>query len=116
MSPAITIISLLLAAALAFSAIRKLSHEPRYVEGYLRVGVPEDRLDPLAVVLVAGAAGLIAGLFWTPVGIAAAAGLVVYFLVAIGFHLRAGDAESLPTPLVMEALAVSVLGLQLATL
>ena len=44
----------------------------------------------LAVVKVTAVAGLIAG-FWIPgVGLAAMAGLVVYFLTAAGAHLRAG--------------------------
>src|SRR5262245_5826414 len=91
MSVATVISSLLLASLLCYSAARKLSHEPRYIEGYLRVGVPERRLNQLAGVLVAGAASLVAGLFWTPVGIASAIALLAYFAVAIAFHLRADD-------------------------
>jgi hypothetical protein len=107
-------VSILLAALLAFSAIRKLSHRPEVVQAYLRAGVPEDKLDYLAVTLLAGAAGLLAGLLWAPLGVAAALALVVYFLVAMAFHIRAGDAEHLPTPLVMALLAAAALALRLA--
>ena len=113
MSVATAAVSVLLAALLAFSAIRKLSHRPEVVEAYLRAGVPEDKLDYLAITLLAGAAGLVVGLFWDPLGLAAALALVVYFLVAMAFHLRAGDAEHLPTPLVMELLATAALVLRL---
>lgn len=109
-------VSVLLASLIAYSAIRKLSHRPAVVETYVRAGVPEDWLDRLAIVLLAGAAGLLAGLAWAPVGMAAAAALTVYFLVAIAFHVRAGDAEHLPTPLVIAVLAAAALSLRLATL
>ena len=103
------IVSILLAALLVYAAVRKLSHRPAVVATYTRVGVPEERLDQLAWILLAGAVGLIAGLFWPPIGVAAGAGLVVYFLLAIAAHLRAGDARNLPTPVAMELLAVASL-------
>jgi DoxX-like family len=102
-------VSSLLAALLAFSAIRKLSHQPEVVAMYTRVGVPEDKLNYLALLLLAGAAGLLAGLLWAPLGVAAAAALVVYFLLAIGAHIRADDAVHVPTPVVIELLAVAAL-------
>jgi hypothetical protein len=111
---AATVLSVLLAAALAYSALRKLSHDEQVVQGYLRAGVPEDKLDHLAIVLLAGAAGLLLGLAWTPIGAAAALALTGYFLVAVAFHIRAGDAEHLPTPLVLALAAAAVLVLRLA--
>jgi DoxX-like protein len=112
---AAVIVSALLAAGLAYSALRKLSHGPEVVQTYARVGVPEARLDQLAIILLAGAGGLVAGLFWTPIGLAAAVGVVVYFLLAIAAHVRAGDQEHLPTPLVIELAAVAALALRLAS-
>jgi hypothetical protein len=103
------LVSVLLAALLVFTAVRKLSHRPEVVATYTRVGVPEDKLDYLAWILLAGAAGLIAGLAWRPVGVAAGIGLVVYFLLAIASHVRADDARNLPAPVVMELLAVASL-------
>jgi hypothetical protein len=114
MNVATSIVSALLAALLAFSAIRKLSHRPEVVETYLRAGVPEDKLNYLAITLLAGAAGLVVGLLWAPLGVAASLALVAYFLVAIGFHIRADDAEHLPTPIVMALLAAAALALRLA--
>jgi DoxX-like family len=109
-------VSILLATLLAVAAIRKLSHRPAVVETYLRVGVPEDRLDQLAVILLSGAAGLLVGLVWAPIGVAAAIGVVIYFLVAIAFHVRADDAEHAPTPVIIWLLAAAALGLQIARL
>jgi DoxX-like family len=112
---ATAVLSSLLAAALGYSALRKLSHRPEVVRTYLRAGVPEDRLDQLAVVLLAGAGGLLLGLLWAPVGLAAAACLVVYFLVAVTFHIRAGDARNMATPLVLALMAGAALALRLVT-
>ena len=103
------VVSILLAALLVFTAVRKLSHRPDVVATYTRVGVPEERLDQLAWILLAGAAGLIAGLFWPPIGVAAGIGLVVYFLLAVAAHIRAGDSGNLPVPVAMELLAIASL-------
>jgi DoxX-like family len=105
------VVSGVLAALLTFSAVRKLSHAPDVVESYARAGVREQWLNPLAIVLLAGAAGLVAGIFWEPLGIAAAGAFVAYFAVACSFHLRNGDAAHLPTPLLMLALAAAALAL-----
>ena len=113
---ATTVVTVLLAATLAWSAIRKLSHQEQVVRSYRRAGVPEGMLNALAMILVAGAAGLILGLLWAPIGIAAATGLICYFIVAVAFHIRANDAKNLPTPLTLAAIAAVVLALRLATL
>jgi hypothetical protein len=113
---ATVIVSALLAVLLAFAATRKLSHREEVVRTYVRVGVPEDKLDYLAAVLLAGAAGLIAGLLWAPIGVAAATGVVVYFILAVAAHVRADDAGNLPTPLTIEAIALGALALRLATM
>jgi hypothetical protein len=108
--------SILLAVLLAYAAVRKLSHRAPVVDSYRRVGVPEDKLNALAVILLSGAAGLLAGLWWAPIGVAAATGVVCYFIVAAGFHVRAGDARNLLTPIALGVLAAAVLALRLATL
>ena len=116
MFAAAAVVSVLLAALLAFAAVRKLGHRPEVVAGYARVGVPEDRLDQLAYILLAGAAGLLAGLAWAPLGVVAAAGVVAYFVLAVAAHLRADDTAHLLTPVVILALGVAALVLRLATL
>lgn len=108
------IASLLLAALLSVTAVRKLSHTPEVVASYRRAGVPEDRLTLLALLLLAGAAGLIAGLFWTPIGVATSIALILYFAVAITSHLHATDTRRTPTPALFGLLAAAVLVLHLA--
>jgi hypothetical protein len=109
MSIATAAVSLPLAALLVLTALRKLSHRPEVVATYTRVGVPEERLNLLAALLLAGAAGVVVGLFWTPAGIAAAAALVAYFALAIGAHLRAHDAANAFMPVLYLLLALATL-------
>jgi hypothetical protein len=116
MFAAAAVTSVLLAAVLVYSALTKLSHRERFVQGYVRVGVPEDKLDYLAIILLAGAAGLMLGLVWAPIGVAATAGVTLYFLVAIAFHIRADDPEHVPTPLAIALIATAALVLRVATL
>lgn len=114
MFAAMIALSLMLAALIGYAAARKLSHRPEVVAEYARVGVPEERLDLLAFLLLAGAAGLVAGLAWAPIGIVAAAGLVVYFLAAIAAHVRAREALNRIVPAVVLTLfAAAVLVLRM---
>jgi DoxX-like family len=115
MFAATVVLSALLALLMSYAAIRKLSHRPEVVATYTRVGVPEERLDLLAATLLAGAAGLLIGLAWAPLGVAAGAAIVLYFLVAIAAHIRSGDLEHLPTPIVMELLAIGATALRAAS-
>ncbi|MFI5898413.1 DoxX family protein [Actinoplanes sp. NPDC051513] len=110
----LTVVSLLLAVLLLVVAIRKLTHAPAVVESYRRVGVPERRLNLLALILATGGAGLVAGLWWRPLGVAAAAGLLVYFVLAVVAHVRHQDLKPLPTPVAFLALSAAVLALHLA--
>jgi hypothetical protein len=112
---ATVVVSALLAALMSYAAVRKLSHRPEVVATYTRVGVPEERLDLLALTLLAGAAALLLGLAWAPIGVAAGIATVIYFLVAIGAHIRHGDLGNLPTPVVMELLAVAATALRLGS-
>jgi hypothetical protein len=97
----------LLAALLAYAAGRKLSGRPEVVESYARVGVPAARLPLLAVVLLVGAAGLVAGWVWPHLGLAAAISLSVYFCLALVAHQRHRDLEHAVTPAILLALAVA---------
>lgn len=111
---ATAVVSVLLATLLVVTAVLKLGHRPAVVDMYRRVGVPEERLNLLAVLLLAGAAGLVVGLWWEPMGVAAAAALVVYFLLAIGAHLRARDNANVPMPALYLALSAAALTLHIA--
>jgi len=97
----------LTAGLLVYAAVRKLSGRPEVIESYARVGVAAARLPVLAVVLLGGAAGIVAGLVWRPLGIAAGVGLTVYFVLALVAHARHRDLAHATTPAVLLALSVS---------
>jgi hypothetical protein len=74
------------------------------------VGVPEGWLPLLGALKAAGAAGLLIGLLWVrPIGIAAAAGLVLFFVGAMAAHVRARVLYNLAFPGFYLALAVGSL-------
>lgn len=116
MHPITVAASTLLAALLAFTAGRKLSHRESVVRSYLRVGVREEMLNLLAAILLAAAAGLLVGLAWPPIGLAAAIGLVCYFAVAIASHFRADDQAHVAMPIAYWLLALGVAVLHLIAL
>ena len=71
------------------------------------VGIAPRWIPYLAVVEGAGTAGLVAGLFGLPlVGLAAAAGLVVFFAVAVLVHARARVLHNIAFPALFLFLAV----------
>ncbi|MCW2965357.1 MAG: hypothetical protein JWO17_2609 [Actinomycetia bacterium] len=111
---AAAIVSSLLALALVASARAKLVRDPQLVKGMARVGVPEDKLWLLATAEIAGAAGIVAGLFWWPIGVVAATAVVLYFVGAVASYLRVNDRTIAPA-LVMLVAAVAVLVLRATT-
>jgi uncharacterized membrane protein HdeD (DUF308 family) len=58
-----------------------------------RVHVSRRWMLPLGTVLASGAAGLLAGFVIPALGIAAAIGLVLYFVCAVTAHLRVRDRD-----------------------
>ncbi|MFM9495405.1 DoxX family protein [Streptomyces galilaeus] len=80
------------------------------------VGVPRSWLPRLAALKLAGAAGLLLGLHDAaprPLGAAAACGLVLLYLGALTFHLRARVLHNLAFPGFYLATAVASLALAL---
>jgi DoxX-like family len=76
------------------------------------VGVPRTWLPYLGVLKAAGAAGLLLGLLGIrPLGIAAAVGLVLFFIGALGAHVRARVFHNIAFPLTFFALAAATLTL-----
>jgi hypothetical protein len=103
--------SLLALAALA-SGYGKLSRKKQIVDGLTWLGVPLGMFPFLATCEIAGAFGLLIGLWYAPLGIAAGTGVVVFFIGAVGAHLRKSDFKNLPSALVMLVLAVAALTLR----
>lgn len=113
---ALVITTVLLTFIALNSALMKLRRNDQVVATiHDTVGVPMRFLPVLAGLEIAGAIGIVAGLWLEPLGIAAAAGLTAYFLGAVGSHLRVGDTKGAAMPLAPLALSIAVLVLRIAT-
>lgn len=99
-------------AANGFSGVAALAHFAPILPGMARAGVPASWLTfPIGTLKTAGALGLLVGLLWLPAaGIAAAAGLVMFFVCAMYTHVLARDFSS------QFALATGFLALDAAVL
>lgn len=115
MFTATVIISIVFALVLVVSGSGKLAGQKQQLETMRKVGFPADKLWLLASAEIAGAAGLIVGLFWWPLGVAAAIGLILYFVGALTAHLRVRD-PGWPPAAVLFLVAVAALVLRLASI
>jgi uncharacterized membrane protein YphA (DoxX/SURF4 family) len=90
------VVTILLAAMVLFSGVGKLRNDPHIVKViHETVGVPMKYFPALAACEFAGALGLVLGIWWPLLGIAASVGLVIYFLGAMVSHLRVGDLKGI---------------------
>jgi len=85
------------------------------VANVAKVEVPPSWLLPLGALKFAGAIGLIAGIAMPFIGVAAAIGLVLFFVCAIFAHLRVSWYSALPFPIAFLLFAAVALVLRLAS-
>lgn len=111
---ATAVVSGLLALALAGSAGAKLSRHPMVVEMLTGLSVPTAWMPWLVSAEIAGGVGLLLGLVFAPIGIAAAIGLICYFIGAVITHVRARD-NQIVAPIVLAGLAVAALTLRISS-
>ncbi|MET9000352.1 DoxX family protein [Amycolatopsis sp. Hca4] len=93
------IVTIAAAAWVGFSAVSMFARAKWVVEPITEYGVPQSWWNLLGTAKAAGAAGLLAGLYWPPIGIAAAIGLVLYFGGALITVARARSYAHLVFPL-----------------
>lgn len=106
------VVTLVAVAANGFSGVAALVRFRPILPGMIRAGVPESWVVfPIGTLKLAGAVGLLVALFGIePVGIAAAAGLVLFFVCAVYTHVLVSDYSP------QIALALAFLALNSATL
>jgi DoxX-like family len=112
--PPTFIVALLAAAANAFSAALEFIRFQQVLINMAKVGVPESWFTILGFLTAVAALGLLAGIFFPVIGIAAAIGLILFFVAAIVTHLRSRD-FSFGLASVFLLLAVTALVLRLQT-
>ncbi|GAA3650365.1 hypothetical protein GCM10022224_011480 [Nonomuraea antimicrobica] len=90
MSIAYLVVTIITIAVNSWAAIADLARARFVLANSTAVGVPHSWIPLLAALKAAGAAGLLLGLLGLRlVGVAAAAGLVLFFVGAIATHVRA---------------------------
>lgn len=90
MNNALVVITLFTAAITAAIAIADFVPARFVLANSAQVGVPRSWLPALGALKLAGAAGIVVGMLGLrELGIAAAAGLVLFFVGAVWTHLRA---------------------------
>jgi uncharacterized membrane protein YphA (DoxX/SURF4 family) len=109
-------ISLLLAAACLLPAAGKLLGHPKMQQSAAHFGIPWTRYRLIGVAELAAAAGILIGLWWHPLGLAAAAGMALLLLGAMITHRKAADSGKEAAPawlallLTLAYLAIALIG------
>jgi hypothetical protein len=89
MFTAYVVVTVLTAAANMYAATADVTRPEWLVANMARARVPPSWLLPLAALKAAGALGVLVGIGVPPLGIAASAGLVMFFIGALITHFRA---------------------------
>ena len=114
MGIACLVVGIVLAAMTFFSGVGKLRKDSRIVTAiHETCRVPMRCFPLLAACEIAGAAGVVLGFWWPPLGAAAAGGLVVYFLGAVIAHLRVGDSRGIGPAAFLLTLSLAALVLRI---
>jgi uncharacterized membrane protein YphA (DoxX/SURF4 family) len=110
-----TALSLLLATACLLPSLAKLLGHPKMQKSAAHFGIPWRHYRLIGVAELAAAAGVLAGLWWHPLGVAAAAGMAVLLIGAVITHRRALDSAKEMTPALLAlAITISYLAVALA--
>ncbi len=115
MDTATVIVTVLLAVLFTFAASIKLLGVPQSLTVRDRLGVKPLQWRLIGACELAGVAGVLVGLIWAPIGIAAAIGLALLSVGAIAFHRRASDGFADTAPAVI-GLALAIAAAVLHTL
>jgi len=116
MGTAYLFITTALAAMAVFSGVGKLRRDPKIVQIIHEVvGVPMKYFPLLAACEIAGGLGLVLGIWWPLLGVAAAVGLVIYFLGAVVSHLRVSDVKGVGPAAFLLTVSVAALALRILT-
>jgi hypothetical protein len=115
MFTAYVIVTILAAAANTYAATNDFMRAEMVLASMNRLGVPESQLFLLGALKAAGAAGLLVGIGVPAIGLAAAVGLVLFFVGAIVTAVRAHWYTHVPQPAAFLMLAAGSLVLGLAS-
>jgi hypothetical protein len=107
-------VTILTGAANSYAAFADLTRPAWLVDNMTKARVPQSWLLPLAALKAAGAVGVLIGIGVPMLGIAASAGLVLFFIGALITHFRARY-WAVAAPVAFLLLAVGSLVLRIAS-
>ena len=110
------VVAVLTAAINGWAASTDFTGAESARDNAVKVGVPLSWLLPLGGLKVAGAVGLLVGIAVPVIGVAAAIGLVLFFVCAVFAHLRVRWYATLVFPGTFLLLAAAALVLRLASM
>lgn len=84
-------VSVVYALLCAAPAAMKLSGSAQMRTAAEHFGIPWSRYRVIGILEAAAAAGILAGIFWRPIGFTSALGMVALLIGAVIFHRRAND-------------------------
>lgn len=120
MEIAVIVLSVLLAVMAVAVSVPKLRLQGTAWTALRSRGLKENQVRAIGVAELAGGLGLLVGLFWSPLAIASAIGLLLLGLAAVGFHVMHGDygnpdtrAPSIPAIGLAALAAIVVAGLMI---
>jgi hypothetical protein len=114
MSVAYVVVTVVTILANAWAAYADFARAKFVLANSSELGISSFWLQPLAVLKLAGAVGLLLGLLgFRAIGIAAAIGLVLFFLGAVVLHIRARVFHNIVYPAGYLVLAIASLVLAL---
>ncbi|MGW6725380.1 DoxX family protein [Nocardia sp. NPDC055029] len=111
MNTAYVIVTVIAALWVGFSAFSLLRRAAFVVDPLVEYGVPQTWWTPLGLAKAAGSIGLIVGLWIPAIGVAAAIGLILYFAGAVVTVLRARSYKTVAFPLLYLLPVAVALGL-----
>ncbi|MFI6041200.1 DoxX family protein [Nocardia sp. NPDC051321] len=114
MNAAYYIVGVVAALWVGFSGYSLFTQQQFVVEPLEQYGVPRPWWNWLATAKTAGALGLVVGFFVPVMGVAAAIGLIIYFLGASATAIRARSYKTSIFPVLYLVPAAATLVLQLA--
>lgn len=110
-------LTVIFALMTAFSALMKIRRDPNVVKAiHETVGVPMKYFPLLAACEITGAVGVVIGIWFPALGVAAGAGLVIYFAGAVISHLRVGDFTGIGAAAFVLMFAIGTLALRIISM
>jgi len=101
-------LSVLLAAVCLVPGLAKVLGHPRMREAAAHFGIPWRGYQLIGVAELAAAGGVLAGLAWHALGLAAASGMALLLIGALASHRRAGDAIMRAAPALVALVIAAV--------